>query len=724
MGQGDRELYLSLQDENYPAWKEVQEDIVDLGPFPSSAREGVPAMGIAIVDSRIVGDRASIEIRYTAALPSGERASFRAVRFYRYASDGRWLHTKADPTYGGETVSLTREHVEVTVLSEDADWMQPLVSALEDTVYRFCELSPCRQPSPLKLDLAATLDEDTAPDDGTLPAPFLVGVPENETALNVWSNGLQTFALDILIAREIGSLSDDAEEGEILRNRLRAWFLGKLGLGEALSPDVEVVRDAIEEGTWIPLESAWALPPDDVRRPLAEAETDLLLAFVEQTYGSSAVAALPQALRDHESAEAALAEVAGVPWRAVKRHTLAHTREMTAEQSDALAAFDTYDLLLTCRETLDSMDARVTWGLRLDEERLTLLSTGHEFCAGAPVAWSPDGGRLLMVRNTEEDGGLYLLRAGYPAPQHLGLASENEQDANRFSVAEIGWSPDGRHMVYGTAGASGAYGIADLETGEEILLDGIFVAWSPTYSRLIYGVPVPWHWAPELRISTYWLWDQEDDRARRLAPGYAVAWSPDGMYIAYVSPEPALRVFNVITGGSETLLDKRSLQQALDFRPSLSPTSGRPFELAWSPTNKWIAIGATRVSDDGAEEGLTMVVSPESYRVLGRQAGGIHNVVWSPDGRRVTSITLDKGRFNAVVTDLDGEVLLLEQGKRMLWSPDGRYLASIGIQESDKQLQILDPDGTERRAFDLQGTGWCSSLMWNPQVPLCEPAKD
>jgi Tol biopolymer transport system component len=305
---------------------------------------------------------------------------------------------------------------------------------------------------------------------------------------------------------------------------------------------------------------------------------------------------------------------------------------------------------------------------------LTLLSASPELGASTPIAWSPDGMQLLLVRHAEE-GGLYLLRASHPAPRSLELVPENSASSNPVSIDEIGWSPDGRYLAYRASGAGGVDGILDIETGEKTRLDGTFAAWSPTNSGLIYGEPVPWHWAPEISVQTYWLWNHRDGRARRLAQGYAVAWSSDGTRIAYVSSEPAVRVFNTMTGETETLLDKRSLQQALDFTPSLSPGSGRPFELAWSP-----------------------------------------------DGRRLTSITVDEGRLNAVVTGLDGEIVVVERDKRAVWSPDGEYLASVGTQEADQQLRILDIDGAEQQMFDLGDLGWCGPLMWNPQGTLEEPA--
>jgi WD40 repeat protein len=565
------------------------------------------------------------------------------------------------------------------------------------------------------------LDEDATPDDGTLPAPLLVGAPADETALTAWSTGLQTFALDLLITREMEPQSTDAEGSGIFRDRIRTWFLGKLGLGEPASPDFELLRDALEEGAWIPVQRLWHLSPGDARQPLAEIEIDLLLAFVEQEYGSAAVASLPQALGNSGYGEVALAEVIDAPWRTFERRYLGYVYEMSAERTGALAGFNSYNLLLPCRETLDSVDLQVTWGLRLGEEELTLLSASPELGASTPIAWSPDGKQLLLVRHAEE-GGLYLLRASHPAPRSLELVPENSASSNPVSIDEIGWSPDGRYLAYRASGAGGVDGILDIETGEKTRLDGTFAAWSPTNSGLIYGEPVPWHWAPEISVQTYWLWNHRDGRARRLAQGYAVAWSSDGTRIAYVSSEPAVRVFNTMTGETETLLDKRSLQQALDFTPSLSPGSGRPFELAWSPTGEWIAVGATRVGEAGAEEGLIMVVGPESYQILGRQMGGLYDLAWSPDGRRLTSITVDEGRLNAVVTGLDGEIVVVERDKRAVWSPDGEYLASVGAQEADQQLHILDIDGAEQQVFDLGDLGWCGPLMWNPQGTLEEPA--
>jgi hypothetical protein len=88
----------------------------------------------------------------------------------------------------------------------------------------------------------------------------------------------------------------------------------------------------------------------------------------------------------------------------------------------------------------------------------------------------------------------------------------------------------------------------------------------------------------------------------------------------------------------------------------------------------------------------------------------------------LTSITVDEGRLNAVVTGLDGEIVVVERDKRAVWSPDGEYLASVGTQEADQQLRILDIDGAEQQVFDLGDLGWCGPLMWNPQGTLEEPA--
>jgi Tol biopolymer transport system component len=718
--EGDIELYMSLQDGADGAWREAQTAYTETAALPLPL-QALTATQTSVVSARIVGERARAQIEHTAVLSDGGRATFQAVRFYRLTSQGRWVHTKADPGYGGGSMSLVGAPLDVEVLEQDAQWAEPMVSNLRALVSGFCDLASCQQNSPLTLDLRGTLGEAADPEDLVLPAPFLVGAPMDEVSQAMWEASLQELLLDRLITREIGSRPSGVHQAEMFQDRLRAWFRGELELDRKLAPDVEVIREALDTGSWIPLWELWVLPPDDERRPLAQAEMDLLLTFIERERGAPAVARLPRALRDASHPGEAIAAVVRDPWWAFSQRYLAYVREVTAERSDEVAAFPSYDLMMRCWATLESTSFTEIWGLRLGQSGGTRLTVDSEVGDLLPISWSPDGARLQAVRRGSDGLKLHLLRAGSSKPQPLPMMPGVAEPAGSMLLGEASWSPDGTRLAYRVPGQTLESGIVDLEAGERVRFDGDFVAWSPDGSRLIYAQPVAWHWAPEIRVQTFWMWDRDSDRARRLGQGYAAAWSPEGMRIVYVTPEPAVRIYDTQSDETMTLLDKPSLRQTLDFTPTLSPISGQPFEIDWSPAGDWIALAATRTRDSGFEEGLTMLQQQDggAQRILSVEGGGILGLSWSPDGRWLTTISINRGLVKSVVRGVDGGVLFEGEDALVSWSPEGRHMAVV---QGLLPVRVLDVERGEWQSFDVPGECW--PAMWNPRAPLIEPAKE
>jgi Tol biopolymer transport system component len=194
-----------------------------------------------------------------------------------------------------------------------------------------------------------------------------------------------------------------------------------------------------------------------------------------------------------------------------------------------------------------------------------------------------------------------------------------------------------------------------------------------------------------------------------LGRGYATAWSPDGTRVAYVSHEPALKTYNLATGEMMTLLDEPSLRKALHLTPTVSSVSGRSFDVAWSPTGEWIALGATRSRKAGSEETLTMLVGEGSYRVLASGGGGLSDLSWSPDGRWLTMLTFAGGQFNSVVSNVEGESLFDGEGALVSWSPGGRHLV---VAQGSLPLRVLTVASGEWQIVEVPGVCW--PLMWNP----------
>lgn len=706
---GDMELYMSLQDTVDEVWRQAQAAYTETFALPLPI-QGITTTQTSVESARVVGERARVEIKHSIPLTDERRASFRAIRFYRLTDRGRWVHTKVDPDYGGRPVSLLGRLVEVRVRERDADWIEAVVKDMGALTSGYCDLISCQQNLPLTLDLGAALDEAVVPGDDVLPAPFLVGAPEDEAAELLWKASLEGFLLERLIDREIGPRPSGMHRGDIFRDRLYAWFRQELGLNNPPSLDSGLIREALDAGTWIPLWELWSLPPDDLRRPLIEAEIDLLLHFIEREHGAIAVGRLPRALRDAFHPGEGIVAVVREPWWVFRRRYLTYVREITADRSDRLMAFSSYDIMMRCWETVGSTSFGAIWGVRWDEPEPTVLSTNGEVGALLPVSWSPDGARLLTVQQRGDEHALYVLTSGGSKPQRLPGMPEGSEPVGSMGFGETGWSPDGGHLAYRTPDQGIEGGIVDVRNGEHAVFEGDFVAWSPDGRRLIYARPIPWHWSPELRVQTFWIWDRDGAHARSLGHGYTAGWSPDGARIAYVTPEPALRTFDTMTGGTTALLDKSSLRRTLGFTPTLSPVSGQPFEMDWSPTGEWIALAATRSSLGGSEETLTLLVRDGDHRVLDRQQGGLLRLSWSPDGHWLTTVTFERDHSRVIVRDVQGNVLFGGEDAFVSWSSDGRHMAVA----KDPLLRILEIESGTWKDFEIPGT--CRPVMWNPHT--------
>jgi TolB protein len=186
-----------------------------------------------------------------------------------------------------------------------------------------------------------------------------------------------------------------------------------------------------------------------------------------------------------------------------------------------------------------------------------------------------------------------------------------------------------------------------------------------------------------------------------VSSGAAIAWSPDGMSIAYSG------------GGSgwngDTTYDDIWVIAADGGRPRHLTGS---YESDWSPA--W-SPDARRVAFDRQDDGLNWiyVVNADGTR-LRRLTGSFNwHPAWTPDGRisYVDSLGI-------MVVDADGanrQRLLrapvdLSSSPVLTWSPDGRLLAFT----TDVALWVVRSDGSGRRKIFADPARTTRTPVWSP----------
>ncbi|WP_437849783.1 SIR2 family protein [Sorangium sp. So ce363] len=221
-----------------------------------------------------------------------------------------------------------------------------------------------------------------------------------------------------------------------------------------------------------------------------------------------------------------------------------------------------------------------------------------------------------------------------------------------------------------------------------------------------------------------------------VSDGHAVAFSPDGVFLASGHTNGSIRIWDLATGVLRVVLvghegNIRSLSWSADSG-TLASGSGDATVRLWDVASgavrrelrgHWTAVTSVAFSPDGsmlasgskdATIRLWDAASGDVRRVVECHPAVVSCVAWSPDGSTLASAHEDGSvRLWDAVSGAERGVLAGHQRRvqSVAWSPDGATLASGAY---DSTIRLWDVATVTARLVLREHRSWVVTLAWSP----------
>jgi Tol biopolymer transport system component len=224
--------------------------------------------------------------------------------------------------------------------------------------------------------------------------------------------------------------------------------------------------------------------------------------------------------------------------------------------------------------------------------------------------------------------------------------------------------------------------------------------------------------------------------ANGITPKYNPAWSPDGTKIAFAANDDnsaSLYIMNADGSNPTKLIDAKDLSMNRQAPPDWQLGIGGP---VWSPDGKKIAFGASHTIGGTLSIFDMYVIDADGSNLVTPAARAAFDggPAWSPDSQKIafgSGVEWDKvgvilnscgGIGGICVMNADGTNLIsIANGTGYggidgapNWSPDSTKIAFSSGRNGDREIFVMNSDGSNTINLTNYGAAWDDGPIWSP----------